>query len=706
VFISTCSPRHINITTGKCCFPTHALHHVVAMLTTPGRQTFEQIRARWEAGEEEAAAMVGRTVTNPPTSGQDQDHDHGGGGSKFRRKLSYGLAFLSQRKTTPGRVQASKLSLGVTTVTGHRGDGPLSPTRSSKTFAQAADPTTHTPTRALTESPESAATPKALPRSQTTSFIPRPVRSNSDASLAGSEKTVKLQASATMVVPKLRTAPSKIPSPSPPLSERRVSSPRQYLPNHTSLNAKPMAAYQFASSSVDSPSKTVMRSRTTPNLVKAATSPQLATSTAPRKTGYKRPSASPTAQKSVLQENIPTSKRVTHRRSQQQEKPPRRESLVVPTVITNRRSFGSGTPVIPGRQSNRNTPLTAQKRLSTNLAQQTPLTVKRAQPSDQAIARTPESAQKAEVDTCAIAQPHLMGPRNTPVPTPTTLEPAVATPILARSITDKESSRKTLGTPNGLGGVWRSSRALATANHEVRRLPRSSTFHSFGTPREERPPVPPIPEHYRTPSLPSLVQSSSLQPDTRKPRHARMASEAGSCESIPEEIDENSDIDHAVTPSLPAHSPSESIQLSNYASDSTTALPTLPATSRSTTSLPPAISGNSLPGIYFERPWSISDYKSEDNADVEPHLQVRDYMPPLYWAGRFQARFDQWRTEAMMVELDPKHKPDGLLGECNLNQEKVAACYIFSQLRGLCLTSSAADSLWVSQPSLRPLFGC
>ena len=651
--------------------------------------------------------MVGRTVTNPPTNGQDQDHDHGGGGSKFRRKLSYGLAFLSQRKTTPGRVQASKLSLGVTTVTGHQSDGPLSPTRSSKNFAQAADLTTHTPTRALTESPESAATPKALPRSQTTSFIPRPVRSNSDASLAGSEKTVKLQVSATMVVPKARTAPSKIPSPSPPLSERRVSSPRQYLPNHASPNVKPMAAFQFAPSSAGSPSKIAARSRTTPNLVKAVTSPQPATSTAPRRTGYKKPSASPAAQKPLLQENVPTSKRVSHRRSQQQEKPPRRESLVVPTTITNRRSFGSGTPVGPGRQSNRNTPLTAQKRLSTNLAQQTPLTVKRAQPSDQAIDRTQQPAQEAEVDTGTIAQPPLMGPRNTPVPTSTTLEPTVATPTLARSTTDKEFARKTLGTPNGLGGVWRSSRALATANHEVRRLPRSSTFHDFGTPWEERPPVPPIPEEYRTPSLSNLVQSSTLQPGTpRKPRHNRMASDAGSCESIPEEIDETSDVEHAVAPSRPAHDPSASIQLFHHASDSTTALPIFQAASRSTTSLPPASFENTFTGRYFERPWSISGCRSEDSADVEPYLQVRDYMPTLYWAGRFQARFDQWRTEAMMLELDPKQQPDGPLGECKLNQEKVAACYIFQQLRDLCLTSSAADSLWVSQTSLLLLFAC
>tara|TARA_R110002003_G_scaffold39_13_gene2517 strand:- start:6024 stop:6425 length:402 start_codon:yes stop_codon:yes gene_type:complete len=77
-------------------------------------------------------------------------------------------------------------------------------------------------------------------------------------------------------------------------------------------------------------------------------------------------------------------------------------------------------------------------------------------------------------------------------------------------------------------------------------------------------------------------------------------------------------------------------------------------------------------------------------------------MPPLYWAGRFQARFDQWRTEAMMVELNPgrQSESEGQLSQCKLSQEKLAACYIFAQLRDLCLTEQAADSLWVRTNSL------
>jgi hypothetical protein len=82
-------------------------------------------------------------------------------------------------------------------------------------------------------------------------------------------------------------------------------------------------------------------------------------------------------------------------------------------------------------------------------------------------------------------------------------------------------------------------------------------------------------------------------------------------------------------------------------------------------------------------------------------------MPPLYWVGRFQARFDQWRTEAMMVELNPgrQSESEGQLSQCKLSQEKLAACYIFAQLRDLCLTEQAADSLWVRTNSLSLFHG-
>ncbi|KAI2477138.1 hypothetical protein Ptr902_11211 [Pyrenophora tritici-repentis] len=76
--------------------------------------------------------------------------------------------------------------------------------------------------------------------------------------------------------------------------------------------------------------------------------------------------------------------------------------------------------------------------------------------------------------------------------------------------------------------------------------------------------------------------------------------------------------------------------------------------------------------------------------------EVKDYMPPLYWAGRFTSRYDQWRTDAMIRELDlnSDHQTSGPLSECKLSEEKLAKCYIFGQLRDLCTSDQAADSLW------------
>jgi hypothetical protein len=102
------------------------------------------------------------------------------------------------------------------------------------------------------------------------------------------------------------------------------------------------------------------------------------------------------------------------------------------------------------------------------------------------------------------------------------------------------------------------------------------------------------------------------------------------------------------------------------------------------------------------RPWTIAGHYAGlgKRADVVLFDQVKDYMPPLYWAGRFQSRFDQWRTGAMRVELDPLYQVSGLPEPCKLSQESAAACQIFLQLRDLCMSNQAADSLWVNSAVL------
>ncbi|KAH4268213.1 hypothetical protein HBI81_010850 [Parastagonospora nodorum] len=658
------------------------------MLTYPDRATFEQIRAQWEAaqhGEEETVDMVGRKVSQQqPTGGNAAPH----GTSKFRRTLSHGLAFisnpLSQRKITPGQHLASKPTLAVT-ASGANGssphfDAPISRPRdlaaSKRPVVEALKPDTLTQPEDTTKNDQVNATSSALPRSRTTSFLPRPVGPASGGSYDDQDRTIKLQPVTVVADPKLRAIPSKIPSPSPPLSERRVSSPRQYLPQHMSRHDPQVVNRRTpVADSAGSPSKLAVRSRTTPNLVKAAHSPQPAHNAPSSKAGYKKPAGTPVTSKSTLQENVPTKHRISQRRSQIIEKDLKRESLAAPATVKNRKSIVQDSPLGPSKQPNESTPTMAKKRMSSNLAEHTPVTAKRVQPRGHQPSLTKGSP---------AAQPRVGPRKHTPAP----LLPETPRPELPRLKSDKEQQRKTLNTPNGLGGIWRSSRALAAANHEVR-LPRSFTFHNYGTSTESLPPVPAIPDQYGTPSLSSFFQPT---PSFQTYRY-KMDSMAASCESIPEETKHTL----STVPDYAAQADPTSPILSN-SSDSIVAQPSWPyKTSLLQSAASTQPSTESLTGVQYtqnDRPWSISDRQYEDSANIESYLQVRDYMPPLYWAGRFQSRCDHWRTEAMTAELDPTHTLEGQLGQCRLSQDKLAACYIFAQMRDLCLTEQAANSLW------------
>lgn len=674
----------------KCkCFSHVDIYHAAAMLMYPDRARFEQIRAQWEAaqhGEAETLDMVGRKVTQQqPTGGDAAPH----GASKFRRTLSHGLAFisnpLSQRKITPGRHTASKPTLAVTASGANAHpphfDAPVSQPRglaaSENPIDAAMKPETLTQLEDTTKNDQVNATSSALPRSRTTSFLPRPVRSASGGSCHDQDRTIKLQPVTIVTDPKLRAMPSKIPSPSPPLSERRVSSPRQYLPQPTSRREPHVASRRTpVADSAGSPSKLAVRSRTTPSLVKAVHSPQPAHNAPASKAGYKRPAGTPVTLRPTLQENIPTNHRISQRRSQILEKNLKRESLAAPVTTKNRTSVVQDSPLSPSKQPTQSTPSMAKKRMSSNLAEQTPIAARRVQPK----------GHEPSLTTGSPAVQPKSGPRkHTPAP----LLPETPRPELLRLKSDKEQQRKTLNTPNGLGGIWRSSRALAAANHEVR-LPRSFTFHGFGTSTESLPPVPAIPDQYRTPSLSSFLKPTSSYHSYRY----KMDSMAASCESIPEETK------HTVfTAPDPAAQVDPTSHIPSNSSNSITAQPAWPCkTSPLQSAASKRPSTESLTGVQYtqnNRPWSISDQQYEDSADIESYLQVRDYMPPLYWAGRFQSRCDHWRTEAMMAELDPTHIPEGQLGQCRLSQDKLAACYIFAQMRDLCLTEQAANSLWV-----------
>ncbi|KAL5120665.1 hypothetical protein ACEQ8H_001414 [Pleosporales sp. CAS-2024a] len=666
------------------------------MLTHPDRKRFEQIRAQWEAAQqvnEGWTDMVGRRVTQQPPSGDAPPHS----ASKFRRTLSQGLAFisnpLSQRKTTPSRQPALTPALTpvlsvtspTTNTTSHHEDALTLSTRDPSASIDAIFVTTEKASSKQYETSNKRVDGHAaLPRSRTTSFLPRPARSASNVSMDEQGTKIKFPRVAVITDSKLHALPSKIPTPSPPLSEKRVSSPRQYLPRQTfQRECRVDMRHSFVGDSTGSPSKFTSRSHTCQSLVKAATSPQLAQiQMKPDKTGCKKPTATPLVSKTPLQENIPTHNRGRQGWSHVQEKGQRRESIVASLAVSDRSTFVQESHLSRSEVSNQGAPLMTTKRFSSNHApQQTPITAQREQSKQQL---TGPRSRKPTIQPSAA---RLQSP-----PSPRTLVLNAARPGIPRSITENDMQRKTLGTPNGVGGIWRSSRVLAAANHEVR-LPHSFTFHDFES--LGSPPVPAIPDRYRTPSLASFFQSISSYGTHR----FKMAPTTSSNGSIPERTTYDANVLEISMPIGTGNVEDTGLlhavlSDSNYMSTARPSSPRLECLPQMASTLPLTMLETAGSYSHDHRPWSISDQQYENNTDAQPYFQVRDYMPPQYWAGRFQSRIDHWRTDAMMAELDPDHTPEGLVGACKLNQDKLASCYILAQLRDVCLTEQAANSFW------------
>ncbi|KAH8732569.1 hypothetical protein GQ44DRAFT_670085 [Phaeosphaeriaceae sp. PMI808] len=637
------------------------------MLIHPDRKRFEQVRAHWEAVElrnEESVNMGGRKLHQQPTKRKPTNNPvlAVAAPSTNSFALQYGMPHQSTRPST-------------------------SLEQFNDSSRKAKDPANDKNSR---ESQGPGAILKALPRSHTTSFLPRPVNSEASASTIGSENKMKYQLPVVVASPQLYAVPSKIPTPSPPLSERRGPSPRQHLHRYTSPVSNSTTIHQsIAVDATGSPTRAAMRSRTTPNLAVVANS-QPASCMVPKTSTNKRVTTAPTIQRRTLQENIPIKQRVNERRPQPCEKVLERKSLAVPKSVLNRRSFGAGVPLTPIKQLNRGTPPVTKPRLSSNAAQltprQTPLTTRRAQPNKQVV----QAGGFANITHgTSIEQSRLLGPRNPPTPTPPQVDIGESTSLPPTA--NKDMRRKIMGTPNGLGGVWRSSRALATANHEVRRVPRSSTFHNFGSGASYKtaPPVPPIPEKYRTSSVPNILQASRMTREAcHKPRHHRIVS----ISSIPEGREEDFHFNDATLTSELNHSRSDSLELSDSSSDfgliSRLQQQLSQSPDRSLTSSPKKLACSSN-----EQLLSTSGRQYESNADNETQLQVRDYMPLLYWAGRFQTRFDIWQHEVTMAEFDSTHQREGQLGQYSWDQESIAKCCIIAEMRNLCITKEAADSL-------------
>ncbi|KAF2633631.1 hypothetical protein BU25DRAFT_464792 [Macroventuria anomochaeta] len=673
------------------------------MLSFPDRQRkFEQLRAHWEAAETgEGIKMVGRREKQAPHHVVHEDLQNNAG-SKFRRKLSHGLALISltQRKSVPGRQLSSNASLAVsapstndssTAILEH--DALLSPQADTASVSTSGDPPT--PLQDGARASEDLQTPRQLPRSRTFSYIPRPVKLDADA-----QPVVELDESNdasldTVMTDSKPLPPSRIPTPSPPQSKRRGSSPRQYLPSNSSLQASIATNRQsFMGIGNGSPAKATVRSRTTPNLVKATNTSQPASYMAPRRPGLKRPFASSTLQKPVLAENVPMNKRVAQRRSQIQDKAVKRESLAVPSAAFNRRSFGPGAPLAQNKRASFATPSASAKRLSSHLMR-TPVTARGVSPKVQEGFHEPDAPRSSE--EAPVIQSQSKDSESSPTPTLSTvdlIDPPLAPP--PRLDVDNDTQRRTLGTPNGLGGVWRSSKVFAAANYQVRRFPRSSTFHHFGRRSEAPPPVPPIPHQYKPPSSSNLIHSRSTEAASVKSM-STFASVTAS--EVAENADEKNCTGTAGATSVPkARDDAPRPKAVSTSSSNLTALPPVleklnPKRTRRSISVTRSVKPTG--DLHSQRHWSLTERFYPDSADNLTRVQVKDYMPPLYWAGRFQSRFDQWRTEAMVAVLNTEVKPEdeGPLGQCGLDDERKATILIFMQLRDLCASTQAADSL-------------
>jgi hypothetical protein len=703
--VFTCS-RKVNINTStpprprSKCHDLSARSHAFAMLTYSDRQKFEQIRARWESAPptgDQPSTMAGRK--EKPAAHQSLNADANNGGSKFRRKLSHGLSFisnpLSQRKTTPGQLQpgcqplapaAAAIALDHNTSTSS--DKLLSPVRDSRSFDDlhhsSAPRTTREDDATTQKDTDPNSTPKPLPRSQTMSYIPRPNRTTSESSTVESETTQKQRSPQLTFATKPGTSRSKIPS--PPATGRRLPSPRQYFPQHTAQQSKHIAAgMAFAPAPAEtqaSPSKASVRSYTTPNLMERNASPHPGSFMMPRKLALQhRHARSPSVQRLSMKENCtPIGKRDSHRILQTQDASSRRASLAVPAVTSKRGSLGLNGSPRQSKQTIRTTPPNA-NRLSTSLATQTPLTARRMQPNSKQSFQS--STTYRYCNGSSIAQPRLMGPVNPP--TLQVVDQVAAQPALPRASTDKDLRETAFSrAPSEVKGkgMGMASRGLVGGNTEVRqRLPRSHTFHNFWSHRDMPPPLPPMPAIYKSFSQPLLVVRELPKEESNEPLSFIFEDKSsdhgwnfGSLDSKSENLME------ASSPFIVDLDDANLDKQAKPGSD-----PNWP--------LGPSIALASP--LRSDRPWSIHDQHVE-SSDTDGQVQVKDYMPPLWWAGRFQSRFDQWRTEAMLTEPNPKYKPEGMPGRCSLSQEKVATCYIFLQLRDLCVSNQAADSLWVS----------
>lgn len=674
------------------------------MLTYPDRHRFEEIRSQWEAAQVSAdntgQAMGGRRenlAAHPPLNGHE-----GNNASKFRRKLSQGFSLisLSQRRVTTER--PSLPSANSTNVNSAMDDPQThecttiqfpvrGPSPSSVSICEV------TPNKDIIQKKKSNsdATSKQLPRSRTMSFIPQSNRSGSEPSTVTTGLVPMVRPLLTLEEESCATH-TKIPSPSSPAEPYRNARSRQYNSSLTTQQAKHLAAGKaFAGIQEQSPSRfSPVRSYTTPNLLKTSHAQGPGYLRNPRRLNNDNFPDMPGSQgrqgRSLKENNVPITHRHGKRLSNIQERSYQstsQEDFDASKFASKRRLTGPACALASSKTGSSMTLSASSKNGRSLNASQTHPVAQRALPKEECPHRSAESLAIPKDGT--IMQNRLLGPVN--LPAPSKADHTVARSGFMGANVNKDFRKRPFPSPhNRMGGGMR-ARSHALVNNEVR-LSRSSTYHRYVN-DEVVPPVPPIPEQYKSASMPVLASIANSSTSTTM--HPMNTSVQGQFETTSSSPSVNSVL---TLPNLPSLDDTQVIT-SNDKPLSSKSLLSLMIKSKPSSQTPASRRTISASLLFSAKPsglWSAKKRRTLDGADINRPPQVKEYMPALYWAGRFQSRYDQWRTEAMKIELDPKCHISGPLAHCNVHQEKVAACLIFLQLRELCLSNQAADSLWVS----------
>ncbi|PVI06181.1 hypothetical protein DM02DRAFT_724592 [Periconia macrospinosa] len=685
------------------------------MLSYPDRQKFQQVRARWEAAQVTPSKMVGRREKS--VAHQPLLNDENAGPGRFRRKLSDGLSFivnpLSQRK--PPQPQQNKNShLPTTNQPATKVHGPSQTLASPKPFGGGSailqkSSTQYRLGKSYNEASEgtgsdSNTTPKPLPRSHTMSFIPRPSRRESGSSTTGSDTGTVRRIPICSPDQNTRLPPSKIPTPSPTATIRRDTSVQKPARNNTASDIQKDVAYDTCVAPTNQPHSSVS--------IWSYTTPILKTGECPPPS-LRKPAKNSTMPISPLSPNISWPKNVTfeddpsrptyraHRYTKGlfkiPETSPSHPNTMVPTnspkiavsdCVETQRAGGDGNS-ITSTTRRQNSPVTTQ----------TPRATERFSPEQGSQKAVNTKNISAYLDGNTIAHTRLMGPVNPP--TPPSIKTVAPRLSLPHAKVEKNLAPRYPMTPRGRNDAV-ASEIRVGINREVR-LPHSSIYHPPRVrKRVSEPPVPPIPESFKSQSMPLFTKGKiETVTEDRTPLSKPTAAQDQRRERGEGETTQHPTTVHETTPgAIDTHSLKNPTQCGETK-------PTI-CTSESVFNkgLPRSFSGpfrlfsssrlkpNSLPR-------SGTLHIIDQRANIVSHSQVKSYMPMSYWAGRFQSRFDQWRTEAMAYELHIcKDRPESL-GSYELKQEDKAACLIFLQLRSLCASSQAADSLWEFEYSYR-----